>query len=248
MSNLVFFTGEQPIEPLIIQVRDDNGEIIDLSNLTSVALVGSPLPDGSCVVVDAVQGKVAYDFDAPFTDAGVLTLQVEMAEAGTGVDLSAPFTITVVDPAMAAAGIASPAEVLAITGSDVTTRQILQAQSTVGVVVARNLNDAAWLATISSSDAYWLRVATAYQAAGIAEATPSFLYVPGASSVTTGDISISYRENAADDLTSLTDHARMACQRLSWMRGFRSVQAQPFSLRAGAPDPWRTISVSGGWR
>ena len=102
-----------------------------------------------------------------------------------------------------------------------------------------------WLLTISVADTFWLKQAVSWQAAEhpvdrtIAVTLP---YVPGASSITNGDVSISYGEVGANELAELAANARLALKRLSWMRPMRTIHASPFSNAALRPDPWVRVT------
>jgi hypothetical protein len=109
------------------------------------------------------------------------------------------------------------------------------------------------LTGLSSADYYWLTLAVAHQSASNATASTSgglgIPHIPGASSVANGDVRITYRDTGGGDAAdlALSGSAAVAVSRLSWMRPFRSIQAQPFSQRGEAPDPWVPMSISAGW-
>jgi hypothetical protein len=246
---LTFYVGEQPSDPLIITVRDENGEPLALHDVSAVALVGDELPAGTCAINDPVSGRVQYTFSAPFTSAGTLTLQVAMTDEDEGIDYSAPFTLTVADPSEVIEPIVTPAQVEAWTGTSVSESDITQAQGLVSIASGRNLSDQVWLASLSNADAYWLSLAVGYQAAEGAMAATGLAvpYVPGAQSIANGDVRITFKDNAGSEVAGLTNLANAALQRLSWMKNFRSIQAQPFSKRGEQPSPWRKMSVDAGW-
>lgn len=251
MSNdLVFYVDEQPSDPLVVTVRDPDGVPVDLSDVITVEFVGGALPDGEAVVNNAAEGKVQYTFSAPFTEAGVLSLQVKMIDTVNGVDFSTPFNLVVADPAEEAELLVSAVEVEAWTGAPVSVADISRAQAIVGLACGRNLNDTDWLATLSTTDSYWLSLATAYQAVEVRAAQEGvvFPYVPGASSISTGDVSVSYRADANSDVVGLGNLARTAVSRLSWLRSFRSVQAAPFTRDPLRPSVWRNLTPDRtGW-
>jgi hypothetical protein len=248
-----FYVGEQPSDPLVVTVNDASGNALDLSDVSVVEFVGDPLPAGDAAISSPTQGKVQYSFEAPFTEAGTLTLQVKMTDEVAGVDYSAPFTITVADPTEVAELLVTPTQVEDWTGQSVSTSNVARAQADVGLACARDLAEVGWLAELSSADYYWLTLAVAYQAAAVAAQDEGLgaLYVPGASSVANGDIRITYRDTSAGsggtEPSGVTGQAGVAVSRLSWMRPFRSIQAQPFSQRGEQPDLWRPMSISGGW-
>jgi hypothetical protein len=241
MMSVTFYVGEQPSDPLVVTVRDSAGNVRDLTDVTAVDFVGGDLPAGDAAVSNAALGKVQYDFDAPFTVAENLRLQVELTTAD-GTDLSAPFTLIVQDPADVAATLVTPAQVEQWTTVSVSESDVVRAQGIVCLATGRDLYDPDTLALIGTKDTFWLGQAIAWQAAFNPEGvspTVTLPYVPGASSITNGDVSISYFEGGASDLSGLAPNARLALKRLSWMKPIRTVSALPFlSERGLQPDPW----------
>jgi hypothetical protein len=234
-----FYVGEQPSDPMVVTVTEPDGVTPrDLTGVTSVAFVGDPLPAGTAAVANAAQGKVQYDFDDPFTEAENLRLQVKMT-TGDDVDYSAVFTVSVQNPADTLATIVTPVQVEAWTSVSVSQSDVVKAQGVVGLTVGRDLTDPLWLLTVGDRDLFWLQQAVAWQAAdhpegsGVSVALP---YVPGASSIANGDVSISYRDDAQSELSILAAHARLAIKKLSWMRPMRTVSASGF-LSGRGYDP-----------
>ena len=137
---------------------------------------------------------------------------------------------------------------------------LVQAQNMVGLVCGRDLGDPDWIDHRGRQrPVRWLQNAVAYQAvaeaSGQGAAAAAAAYVPGAQSISNGDVHITFRGTAGNELTGLTGLASTAIQRLSWMSGFRSVQAAPFSsvssvrpgvrfLAPGQSTRWTTISVN----
>jgi hypothetical protein len=242
MAVPIFYVGEQPSDPLVVTVTEADGVTPrDLTGVTSVQFVGDPLPAGTAAVALAAEGKVQYDFSAPFVEAENLRMQVKMT-TGTDVDYSAPFVVSVQNEADALATIVTPVQVEAWTSVSVSQSDVVKAQGLVGLVTGRDLTDAVWLLGVNDRDLFWLQQAVAWQASehpeggGVSVALP---YVPGASSIANGDVSISYREDSGDELSNLVANARLAIKKLSWMRPVRSVSATPFlSNRPTQPSTW----------
>ena len=65
-------------------------------------------------------------------------------------------------------------------------------------------------------------------------------YIPGASSIANGDVSITFRDDAQYELVNLAGNAQARrASRLSWMKPVRSVSATPFlSNRGPQPSTW----------
>lgn len=240
-----YYVGDQAPSPLILHVKRSDGSIIDLTPYTTVVVEGDDLPPGDTTVLDAEAGIVQRTFDEGFTSAGMLFLRVRL-ESGGFVDYTDPAELPVLDPRPNVTLMVTTGQVEAYTGVAVSENDVAQAQSLVGLVTGRNLGDASWLSSIAAQDLFWLQQAVAWQAAehpegdGLSVALP---YVPGASSITNGDVSISYRDDAGDELATLAANARLAIRRLSWMRSVRSVSATPFlSDRGAQPSSWVPVS------
>jgi hypothetical protein len=230
-----FYVGEQPSDPLVITVRDSAGAPLSLTDVSSVSLIGDDLPDGSLDVSDAAAGKVQYTFDAPFDSPGVLQLQVSMQDQAGGLDYSAPFTITVASPATADSLIVTPSQVEIWTGVPVSLNDIARAQGDIMLVVGRDLTNSAWLSSLAYTDQFWLRMAVAQEAAERAQAPVSGAItastVPGAVSVTNGDVSVTFAEAAVTGSLNgpaLGIRAVSAIKKLTWMRPTRTLYATPF--------------------
>lgn len=236
-----FYVGEQPSDPLVVTVTEPDGTPRDLTGVTAVSFVGDLLPAGAATVNNAAEGKVQYDFSAPFTVAQNLRVQVRMVTAGDS-DYSAPFTISVQNPEDALATIVTPAQAEGWTGVSVSESDVVKAQGLVCLVVGRDLTDADWLLTVSDQDMFWLKQAVAWQSAEHPEGgtiTVPLPYVPGASSIANGDVSISFRDDSQSELANLAGNATLAIKRLSWMRPVRSVSATPFLYnRPRQPSTW----------
>lgn len=245
-----FYVGEQPSTPLVITVRDQAGAALDLSGVSSVEMVGDPLPAGNCAVINAALGKVQYDFDEPFATSGSLVEQVAMF-SGTGIDYSAPFTLTVADLTEAAGLRLTPTQVESMTGASVSENDIARAQGVISVAAGINPLDEEWRAWLSPADAYWLDLAIAYQATEAAnvQAGLDIFGVTGATSVANGDVRITFRQDADRTLPELGSLARSALMRLSWLRPMRSIQAKPFIDRKYPVSTrmWHTITNTSRW-
>lgn len=244
--SLIFYIGEQPSDPLVVTVHNSDGTVRDLTGVDTVDFVGDPLPAGTTSIVSAPQGKVQYDFDAPFAVAANLTIQIQMNENGD-VDLSEPFTISVQDPGEAITPIVTPSQIESWTGVSVSNNDVVRAQGIVSLVVGRNLNDAEWYADLSTNDQFWLQQGVGWQAAEHPQDTVvamDFPYVPGVSSISNGDIAISYSEGGGDEYVSLAQNAKLALKRLSWLRPVRSYSAQPFLVDRPLPALWKVIGRS----
>lgn len=239
---VVFYVGEQPSDPLVVTVTEADGVTPrNLTGVGSVSFVGDPLPAGTAAVADALTGKVQYDFSAPFTEAENLQLQVKMT-TGSDSDYSQPFTVSVQNPADTLATVVTPAQVEAWTNVSVSQGDVVRAQGLICLVVGRDLTDTVWLADVSNQDTFWLQQAVAWQAAEHPQNDAPLIllpYVPGASSIANGDVSISYRDDSGDELSTLAANAKMAVKRLSWLRPVRSMSATPFlSNRPPRPSTW----------
>jgi hypothetical protein len=240
---VVFYVGEQPSDPLVVTVTESDGVTPrDLTGVGSVAFVGDPLPAGTAAVADALEGKVQYDFSAPFTEAENLRLQVKMT-TGSDIDYSQPFTVSVQNPNDALVTIVSPAQVEAWTNVSVSNGDVVRAQGLICLVVGRDLTDVDWIdEDVSNQDLFWLQQAVAWQASEHPEdgtIKVALPYVPGASSIANGDVSISYREDSQSELANLASNTLLAIKRLSWMKPVRSVSATPFLTdRPRQPSTW----------
>lgn len=230
-----FYVGEQPSDPLVITIHDEAGAPVDLSDVSSVALVGGILPDGELDISNAAEGKVQYTFNEPFTLAGVLDLQVQMVDSAEGTDYSAPFQLVVSDPADIAMLLVTAGLVELWTGTPVSEANIARAQGSLCLVLGRDLSDAAWLTALGTSDNFWLRQAIAYQAAYLASVdnigalTPGA--VPGAISVANGDVSVTWSDTSvaqAEVGPVLSPSAQAAVRKLTWMRPNRTMYARPY--------------------
>lgn len=243
---ITFYVGEQPSDALVVTVHNSDGSVRNLTGVTSVDFIGDPLPAGTPSIANAAQGKVQYDFDAPFLTAANLTLQIQMEE-GADTDLSEPFTISVQDPADSITPIVTPAQVEAWTGTSVSNGDVVRAQGIISLVVGRNLNDAVWYAGLSPNDQFWLQQGVGWQASEHPEGTAvdvSLPYIPGATSISNGDISIGYSEGSTDDYAELAANAKLALKRLSWLRPVRTYSAQPFLMDRYQPSTWTIIGRS----
>jgi hypothetical protein len=247
--SVIFYKGEQPSDPLIVTVRDDAGNPVSLSDVSSVEFTGDPLPAGTAGINNASQGKVQYTFSAPFTAASDLTLQIKMTDDVAGIDYSAPFVIRVLDPADTSPTLVTPPQVEVTTGSSVTQSQVVRAQGLVSLVVGRDLSDADWYAGLSQSDQFWLKTGISYQAASMADQDRSSIvvpYAPGVSTLRTGDQTVTYSAGGGSvgELASLASSARLALKRLSWMSGSRTVHALPFLGEARCePVLWYEVAA-----
>ena len=251
MSSVTYYVGERPSDPLVVTVTEPDGVTPrDLTGVTSVQFVGDPLPAGTAAIADALTGKVQYDFSAPFTDAENLRVQVRMNE-GTDVDYSKPFTISVQNVLDALATIVTTSQVEAWTGVSVSLGDINKAQGLICLTVGRDLTDVNWLDGVSNQDMFWLQQAVAWQAAehpADSTITVALPYVPGASSIANGDVSISFRDDSQSELSNLASNALMAVKRLSWMKPVRSVSATPFlTNRPTQPSTWVPMTRTGYW-
>lgn len=255
MSTLpVFYVGEQPTSPLVITVTNEDGTPRDLADYESVSFIGEGMPDGTTTVSDPAEGKVQFDFAAPFTVAENLTLQIGM-ESGDIYDYSAPFVISVLDVPDESLTIVTPAQVEATTGESVTRKQVVKAQGLVSLAVGRDLTDQVWFTGyVSARDQFWLRTAVSYQASHDAELesgdTLSVPYAPGVATMSTGDQSITYIQQGARELgqPELVANAWAAIKHLSWMRPVRTIHAKPF-LRGMTPEEAAAVVVGGfGYR
>jgi hypothetical protein len=240
---ITFYVGEQPSDPLVVTVTEADGVTPrDLTGVGSVSFVGDPLPAGTAAIANAVEGKVQYDFSAPFTEAENLRLQVKMS-TGADADYSGVFTVSVQNPADTLATIVTPMQVEAWTSVSVSNTDVVRAQGLICLVTGRDLTDQDWLdSNVSNQDLFWLQQAVAWQAAEHPEdgtITVALPHVPGASSISNGDVSISYREDNQSELANLASNATLAIKRLSWMRPVRSVSATPFlTERVRQPSTW----------
>lgn len=111
---------------------------------------------------------------------------------------------------------ASVAEVNTYTGVSVSAAAVTKAQTLIELYSNRT---EASSGTMSARDLYWLKLATAYQAAYM-DAHPELFNLMDAKSYSQGDISISFRDNS--DATMIAPLAKRALQTLSWNRS-RSV-------------------------
>jgi hypothetical protein len=153
------------------------------------------------------------------------------------------FTVSVQNPADTLATIVTPMQVEAWTSVSVSNTDVVRAQGLICLVTGRDLTDQDWLdSNVSNQDLFWLQQAVAWQAAEHPEdgtITVALPHVPGASSISNGDVSISYREDNQSELANLASNATLAIKRLSWMRPVRSVSATPFlTERVRQPSTW----------
>lgn len=244
MAVPTFYVGERPTTPLVVTVRNDDGTVKDLTSYGSVELVGDELPSGTASIANAVQGKVQYDFNAEFTTAESLTVQVKMI-AGSAADYSSPITISVLDVADAGTLLVTAVQVEATTNVSVTQSDVVRAQNLVSLVVGRDLGDAEWYSDLWSSDQFWLKGAVSWEAADLREKANAgsfqMPYVPGASSISNGDVSVSFSSSDEAANGVIGANAAMAIRRLSWMQPMRSIQAKPFIGECGRPSVWEPM-------
>lgn len=243
---VTFYVGEQPSDPLIITVRDSAGAAVNLTDVSTVSLVGDPLPAGTCIINNAALGKVQYTFTAPFTVAGSLVEQVKMVDTVAGIDYSAPFTLSVANMAEPATALVTPAQVETFTGQVVSENDIARAQGVISLAAGVNIADPDWLELVSTADTYWLELAVSYQAVEVGHqlAGESMIGFPGAKSLSNGDVRVTFSDSVDSSMPELGSLARAALMRLSWLRPMRSIQAKPFLLTPSPPpDPWITTTT-----
>lgn len=164
--------GDKPVRPVEIELTR-NGVDEDLSLYTSAsAEVISPfgnVVDSSQVSVSLQESSVVVTWPTStslFTSAGTYTLQIRL-HTGTGFETLGLVAVEVLDPApYTASAWASPSDVANITGVGVDTDDIYRAQMILGSMTGASFLD--W-DDISSRDRYFLKVATAYQAAWMKE-------------------------------------------------------------------------------
>lgn len=94
--------GQIPVEPLLIPVRDENGNARDLSAYTGAALLVSG-PDGvlrtggTATITDEESGTVIYEWPATslFDVPGDYRIALRLS-AGSGADYTTPLRVVVV--------------------------------------------------------------------------------------------------------------------------------------------------------
>lgn len=215
-----FAVGEQPSEPLVIRVTNSDGEPVDLDQYDSMELIGYGLPEGITSIADAAAGRVQYTFTAPFADVGTVEARVVLTQEDGDVDYSPVFSFEVYD--VVTSTFLSGPQVFTITGQNSSRAARAKAQSIVGLVLHRDLSDTDWLDRLGARDLGLLRQAVAWQSVF----TPTLEVPPGATSVATGDVSLTFGGSSAES-TVLATLTAMALSRLSWRR--RSmISVRPF--------------------
>lgn len=212
-----FYVGEKPSQPLVVTVTDDAGTPLDLNAYVSVALVGDGLPAGTAATSDAQAGEVSYTFTDPFVTAGPVEFLVRLNTASGGIDYSGPLVLSVLQrPADSRVTLALAR---LITASDVSSDSLLRAQSQLSLLVDRQLwDDETWDA-LPERDSSLLRQAIAWQGLHLDQVEQSPMpFVPGATSLSTGDVSVSFGDGATPGAVALSPLARNLLRRLSWHR------------------------------
>lgn len=214
--SVVLFVGERPTDPLVVNVGQPVGA-------RTPSLLGSGLPAATVAVLDGPAGTVRIDFTEAFASAGLYTAQVLLTGADGKVDYTEPFVLTVKNEAHDSTGaILTLDEVEGITGDSVSTKNVMQAQSYIGLLVDRDLSDATYVARLPARSQQLLRQAVAWQAVSAAAPVSVADSMPqGATAMSSGDQSISFA-SAVDAQTQLAPLAKLAISRLPWM-GMRSI-------------------------
>lgn len=245
-----FTVGEFPTKPLSITVLDDDGSPLNLSDYTSVTAIGDGLPPGTVTVVDADLGELQYAFTGAFATATTYTLRFALATAG-GVDYTPPISFTV-EP-VTPASYATPADVMNLTGTQVSDQQCAQAQFVIDLVTNRTI---AVSGQLRPRDLGWLRYAVAYQAAWIT-AHPEIFTVQDVQSISQDGLSVTWRSTSGVEVRYLSPLACRALSRVSWMRSrsiainsdfqYGSTVDRPgWWLAYGENDEWNWVPMNVG--
>lgn len=244
-----FYAGQTPAEPALITVLTPDGIPRDLTGYTATGVLYSP--DGSDVSTGSVtvisgpsSGEVQFDWPVPsaFDTAGVYLLQIRLTTADPDIlDFTTELDVEVraALPRDVSHLRVTAEEVEFNTGQVVGAAHIAKAQTVVGLFTARNFADDATWAGVGERDRHWIRLAISHQAAWVKTHPPIDDGLVGASSVKTGDVSVSYSGGVTVEAAHLSPLARMSIQRVAWTGG-RTMHATPF-LGAATRTPIRPM-------
>lgn len=238
--SLQFWVGEQPTDPLIITVLDADGSARDLSDYDTVTFIGDPLPDGVASINNALLGRVQYDFNAPFTTSGSFVIQVQLNDDGT--DVSSPITLEVREFVEYENLRVTPSQVWAATNVSVSDDQIARAQNDIILFTGIPLNDDDVWVDLSANHQYWFSLSIGYQAAWRAAGQGAAFNVPGAKTVKSGDVTVTWGTSTTTEQNEIAPLARVALARIN----SRTIHPTPFLYAGRVPmrPLWVEYSVS----
>lgn len=224
-----FYTGDKPATVLAISVARD-GVPIDLAPYNAATVLvedpaGASVTWSGSVTIDATADvvNVAFGATSNFAIPGVYTMRVRLTTAGGGVETSQPVLIVVYSSVVTGTW-ATLAEVYDITTTEVTERQLIDAQRTIDIYAGRTYDLADKL---GAKDLYWLKQAVAHQAA----------WQPGQAGLSTRQQVAGFSQDGlaanytAEWNISLAPLAARAIKNLSW-KGSRTVRT-PALLASG---------------
>jgi len=235
-----FVCGSTPLDPAVITILDADGEPRNLTNYTPHGTLWTPDGAGidlSTAILDAAEGTVQCDWPVPsaFDLAGTHKLQVELTSVNPDVlEITSTVDVTVVAAQPPPQPVVATDAVFLWTNVAVSADDSLHAQFDIGTFIGVDI-DARW-DELSERSRYWTGVAIAHQAAWMANGGPS--QVPNATSVRTGDASVTYASTSTE-ASLIAPMARVALGRIT----ARTMYASPF---LGDPDrtPMRPMWVS----
>lgn len=258
-----YFVSDEAPSPLVVHVQRTDGSPVNLADYDLVEVEGDRLPPGRTTVLDAAAGIVERSFETGFTEAGLLGVRVRMETvAQLGVDPSTDYsgvmTLPVYDPGPdeSLPLLVTTDKVEAITGRLASEDDIVQAQNLVSLAIGANVSDPVWTDTLGAQDRFWLEMAVSYQAAQEAAASGAagdssglgIVPIPGVSSFSQGDLSVSFDTGGGvseELLASLSSTTKLAIRRLSWLGAVRTLHASPFLSERPLPSTWRVVSRGG---
>jgi len=237
-------------------LTQSNGTPVDLTDAVEVRFIMQPDVNSPAIIdADPTTGKVVYDLQLDDVDTPgdyKFNFQVEWLEGPITYPSSGPMTLRVLPslnppvPPTTTTPLVTVDEAYLLTGSYTTDQALMEAQIQISTYLDRDLTDQEWLDSLSKQDMYRLEKGIAYQAVCLTPAedgsgsnsSPFANLPPGVRSVSQGDISISF----ADDATGGSGGASLSAisavsglcvlttkilDKLSWRKSIRTITPVP---------------------
>lgn len=196
-----------------------DGTPVDLSSAISVSLkahdmaTGVPQIDSPVDIVDAPNGKIRYDFstlDTAVAGDYAFTFEVRFPQGISTYPTEGPLWLRILGDDDTPSFVSSE-YVFAVTGKMPILNAIRTATMLIGMAIDRDLTDTVWLDTLTADDTRRLRQAIAYESVNVKDID----MLPGTTSMTNGDVSVSFNADMlwGHELSALTE--RMLSH-LSW--------------------------------
>lgn len=226
MSLGPYWVGDTPTDTIIVDLVR-NGSPLPITGYTSASITLTR-PSGSAVDVSTADvdlvGSNSVTFTFPdvenlFTEPGIYTLQVLLHKPeGTDRGALIPVEVRAADTGTDYGHWATPANVLQIAGAVVDTDDIIRAEAAIDAFTG-----AKQLASLSTHDLYYLRQATAFQAAW-AQEQPDLYSRHDIQRMNQDQFDFTTRDMAS---LILAPYARLSLSRLSWAGGKQVRVAEP---------------------